>query len=59
MTFEFIKSLNDVKNGVYYYQDNTGKIEICCYVYDIKITDLENLTVYGANDGEMVPTKSL
>lgn len=47
MTFEFIKSLNDVKNGVYYYQDNTGKIEICCYVYDIKITDLENLTVYG------------
>ena len=47
MTFEFIKSLNDVKNGVYYYQDNTGKIEICCYVYDIKITGLENLIVYG------------
>lgn len=47
MTFEFIKSLNDVKNGVYYYQDNTGKIEICCYIYDIKITDLENLIVYG------------
>ena len=47
MTFEFIKSLNDAKNGVYYQQDNTGKIEICCYVYDIKITDLENLIVYG------------
>ena len=46
MTFEFIKSLNDVKSGVYYYQDNTGKIEICCYVYDLRITDLENLVVY-------------
>ena len=46
MTFEFIKSLDDIKSGVYYYQDNTGKIEICCYVYDLRITDLENLVVY-------------
>ena len=36
MTFEFIKSLDDIKSGVYYYQDNTGKIEICCYVYDLE-----------------------
>ena len=46
MAFEFIKSLNDVKSGVYYYQDNTGKIEICCYVYDLRITDFENFVVY-------------
>lgn len=47
MAFEFIKSLNDVKSGIYYYQDNTGKIEICCYLYDLRITDFENLVSYS------------
>lgn len=58
MTFEFIKSLDDIKNGVYYYQDNTGKIEICCYVYDLRITDLENLIIYGKTNIEN-PVKTL
>ena len=58
MTFEFIKSLDDIKSGVYYYQDNTGKIEICCYVYDLRITDLENLIIYGKTNIEN-PVKTL
>lgn len=58
MTFEFIKSLDDIKSGVYYYQDNTGKIEICCYVYDLRITDLENLIIYGKTNIEN-PFKTL
>ena len=47
MAFEFIKSLNDVKSGIYYYQDNTDKIEIYCYLYELRITDFENLVSYS------------
>ncbi len=46
MKFEFIKSLENVKHGATYYQDNTGKIEIGCYELGLKITDYENLTYY-------------
>lgn len=46
MTFEFIKSLENVKHGATYYQDNTGKIEIGCYELGLKITDYENLVYY-------------
>lgn len=46
MKFEFIKSLENVKHGATYYQDNTGKIEIGCHELGLKITDYENLTYY-------------
>lgn len=46
MTFEFIKSLENIKHGATYYQDNTGKIEIGCYELGLKITDYENLVYY-------------
>lgn len=46
MTFTFINSLDNANYGSTYYQDNTGKIEICCYESSLKITDFENLTHY-------------